>query len=430
MNYIKILKSKVLLPILALSFNAVGQSSDFISVQDFDFIAEVMRNASQGKTACVLQYLDSKDFVSIDETLTFAAPGRDGPNMVVKFGSNRVDFILSKDKEGNLSWNSYNHILADVLSITGLPSVFFNEYVKHVVAKDGNGLIITDRGHDFIEVYSVTSRKSLHYRRSNLFMLHDPEPHIKQNGDTVGISLNLAYFLGESRQSIIFNLEIFKNSIGGYFISFNSPIDQNNTDPIVNCNYNSKATAKGRRPVFNENPLDFADGYNLNPYDLESYLNAFYYDLFVNAPDYFGPDLYTVVFKVLQNHKSQIYFKEIPPSQRNEASNILAFAWGMFDDCKVKIQVNPKEWHKADNVMRLWIIYHELCHDVFNLGHECGIALMKPTIPNYIDETMFIEARDELINYIYVNDLYTKACTEEFKALDNLLKSNIRAEPD
>jgi len=74
-------------------------------------------------------------------------------------------------------------------------------------------------------------------------------------------------------------------------------------------------------------------------------------------------------------------------------------------------------------VRRLWIIYHELCHDVFNLEHECGITLMNPTIPSYIDETMFIDARDELINYIYANGLFTKACSEEFKNLDDLLNS-------
>ena len=108
----------------------------------------------------------------------------------------------------------------------------------------------------------------------------------------------------------------------------------------------------------------------------------------------------------------------------SEPSNVLAIAKGMFDDCKVEIIVNKEPWLEADNVRRLWIIYHELCHDIFNLEHECGLILMNPTIPPYIDETMFLQARDELIEYVYRYELHTAPCDEEFNKLDRVLRSS------
>ena len=417
------LKKKVLLALLLLSLSTKGQSSDEIRLQDFGFIAEVMVNASKARTSCLLKYLDTKNYVTVDETLTFAPLQMQKSNIVLQFNKGEVDFILTKE-DLSVLWKSYDQILTDVISLTGIPSAYFNEVVNDFVSRDpeDNSFRITDRGFNYIDVYNETDHESYHYKRSNLVKTKDPQFYYDQNGAVRAVTLNLLYYLGESSQNIALTLNIFRNnSAGGYYVSFTSPLSQKNSSSTGYCNYSSKTSTNFQRPVLNKNPLDFADGYNLNSYDLESYLNVFYYDLFVNAPGYFGSDISAVAFKVMQKHKSNIFFREIPKDQRSEASNVLALAWGMFDDCRVQIQVNPTEWHKADNVRRLWIIYHELCHDVFNLEHECGITLMNPTIPSYIDETMFLSARDELIDYIYANDLFTNACSEEFQALDSLL---------
>ena len=416
-------KFRLLLVSAFFSVSLFSQSTGFIGLNDLDFIAQIVTNASNAKTSCVLQYLENKDYVTIDESLTFAPLNAQNSNLVVQFNSKEVDFILAK-KDLSVSWYSYNQILDDLIDLTGIPNVYFSDIVNDFIAKDpsDNSFTIVKRGYDFIDVFNEIERETYHYKRSNLVKLKNPEFYYNQNGSVRGVTLNLLYYLGETSQNIGLTLNIFSNeSTGGYFVNFTAPFTQKNVGSSVNCSYGSRVASYNKRPVLNQNPLDFADGYNLNSYDLESYLNVFYYDLYVNAPGYFGDDIPTVAFKVMQKHKSRIYFKEIPANQRNEASNILALAWGMFDDCRVQIQVNPNEWHKADNVRRLWIIYHELCHDVFNLEHECGIALMNPTIPAYIDETMFLGARDELIDYIYANDLFTNACSEEFQTLDQLL---------
>ena len=55
---------------------------------------------------------------------------------------------------------------------------------------------------------------------------------------------------------------------------------------------------------------------------------------------------------------------------------VLAIAYGIFDDDKIIIKVNPKEWSTASNEKRWYILYHELGHDILNLQHGEGGKMM------------------------------------------------------
>jgi len=176
----------------------------------------------------------------------------------------------------------------------------------------------------------------------------------------------------------------------------------------------------GQQKESSYNPVSFLEGYNLNPQDLNSYLAVFYFDFYKNSEQFKGENWLDIVFNIMQYNNTNIYFQEIANEDIKEESNVLALALGMFDDCKVQIQVNPLTWYKVDHVRRLWIIYHELAHDVFNIEHHEGGPLMNPVIPGFIDETDFLNAKDLLIQYVSDNSLYP-FCNADYNDLNDLL---------
>jgi hypothetical protein len=60
----------------------------------------------------------------------------------------------------------------------------------------------------------------------------------------------------------------------------------------------------------------------------------------------------------------------------------IAVTLGMNNDEKIEIVVNPDEWKNYSNAKRLYVLYHELGHDIFNLNHGNGGKMMY----NYADK--------------------------------------------
>ena len=61
-------------------------------------------------------------------------------------------------------------------------------------------------------------------------------------------------------------------------------------------------------------------------------------------------------------------------------------SFGSDDDTKIEIYINPTTWEKFNKPMRYALMYHELAHDVLNLGHlklaesNAVKQLMAPTV--------------------------------------------------
>ena len=168
------------------------------------------------------------------------------------------------------------------------------------------------------------------------------------------------------------------------------------------------------------NPFSYAGIYNLSPLDLKEFVNAFYFDFYVNNPAYRNKDFVKLSLETYDALNTRIYFKHIQENQKKEDTNTLALALGMFDNCRVQIQIDKKNWLEADNVRRLWVIYHELAHDIFNIKHGEGGPLMAPSIPPFIDETLFIQAKDQLMQIVSKNNSSFK-CKKDFTELDSIL---------
>jgi len=81
-------------------------------------------------------------------------------------------------------------------------------------------------------------------------------------------------------------------------------------------------------------------------------------------------------------------------------TNILGIAKGMYFDDGVVIFISPK-FLDLDESDRLWVFYHEMTHDIFNVKHnETEIMRGYHTKVNMLD---FLVARQQLISYLKEN---------------------------
>ena len=112
---------------------------------------------------------------------------------------------------------------------------------------------------------------------------------------------------------------------------------------------------------------------DINIYDLKEMINLFLKDCKLNNVKL--PDV-----------------KEITSTFEPLDDGVLAIALGMFEDNKIIIKVNPKEWSKASDVKRWYILYHELGHDVLNLKHgEGGKMMFNYSDKEYTWDDFFID---------------------------------------
>lgn len=80
------------------------------------------------------------------------------------------------------------------------------------------------------------------------------------------------------------------------------------------------------------------------------------------------------------------------------ATHIHGISFGINDDDKIEIYINPSTWNTFKKPLRYYLIYHELAHDVLNLNDLANTPenegkLMFPAIASYETKTMdeFIE---------------------------------------
>ncbi len=78
---------------------------------------------------------------------------------------------------------------------------------------------------------------------------------------------------------------------------------------------------------------------------------------------------------------------------------VLARAIGMEKECCIKILIDLENWNKSTYIDKLFIMYHEFGHDIFELEHSDGIRLMttnkldieNPSVLGEMIHEMFIE---------------------------------------
>jgi hypothetical protein len=124
--------------------------------------------------------------------------------------------------------------------------------------------------------------------------------------------------------------------------------------------------------------------------DFNFYVDKFYRDARVMG-------LYPVAPKTIS-----IKFADL--NKLEKTTHIHALCFGVNDDERIEIYVNPITWERFNKPMRYVLMYHELAHDVFNipdLESSSPIAikkLMNPSLSDFRSFTMdeFIESYQSL----------------------------------
>ena len=90
-----------------------------------------------------------------------------------------------------------------------------------------------------------------------------------------------------------------------------------------------------------------------------------------------------------------------------DATHIHGISYGINDDDRIEIYINPSTWYTFKKPLRYYLIYHELAHDVLNLDDLADSPinegkLMFPAIASYEAKTMdeFIESSHALFEEV------------------------------
>ena len=127
--------------------------------------------------------------------------------------------------------------------------------------------------------------------------------------------------------------------------------------------------------------------------DFNMYITKFYRD--VN------------IYGIYPKRPSTIIIKFARLDQMDRATHVHGVSFGLGDDDRIEIYINPSSWKDFSKPMRYILMYHELAHDILNLKDlEPTVGnkgrLMYPEISKYEGKDMddFIESYHELFEEI------------------------------
>jgi hypothetical protein len=130
--------------------------------------------------------------------------------------------------------------------------------------------------------------------------------------------------------------------------------------------------------------------------DFGSYIKKFYRDI--------------EVYGIFPKKPKETIIKFAKLDQLDNATHIHGISYGIYNDNKIEIYINPSTWQKFNKPMRYFLMYHELAHDVLNVDDLDGIStndgkLMYPAIASYESKTMddFIESSHTLFEEVAKN---------------------------
>jgi len=88
----------------------------------------------------------------------------------------------------------------------------------------------------------------------------------------------------------------------------------------------------------------------------------------------------------------------ITVSQPLKGTDYLGVALGMNNDNLVNVRISPR-FFELDRNSRLWVMFHELSHDMFNLRHG-SIKLMHKKAYDEVTSFQLSRAKSELIKHL------------------------------
>lgn len=158
----------------------------------------------------------------------------------------------------------------------------------------------------------------------------------------------------------------------------------------------------------------------INYYDSKKLVQIFLNDLESSMNDYFEvhfvPDIYRdKINSTISNIKNNSI---ISVNFELNKEGVLGESYSMNDDSRITLRLNPNLWNQNSNYKKIYVLYHELGHDVLNFEHGEGGKMMFPISDNeydwkgfdldrrYMFESYFdkqlekLEFRDLMINFV------------------------------
>ena len=128
---------------------------------------------------------------------------------------------------------------------------------------------------------------------------------------------------------------------------------------------------------------------------------------FLKPPDIENPKdyilnffLFGILFYDINDHpftgEEKVTFTSLP-------ENTIAKANGMNEDCCINISIDLQNWEKSNLLDKIFIMFHELAHDAYNIEHSSGLRIMSTTKLDKQDP----ENLGEMIHELYLEILNT-----------------------
>jgi hypothetical protein len=116
----------------------------------------------------------------------------------------------------------------------------------------------------------------------------------------------------------------------------------------------------------------------INFYDINSLIDIFISDLLLYSKKYFRDNFISEndtrnYFDFLENVQTES--KRVIDFDLNK-EGVLGISKSVYDDSTISISINPILWKISSNPKRLYVLYHELGHDVLNFKHGEGGKMM------------------------------------------------------
>lgn len=155
--------------------------------------------------------------------------------------------------------------------------------------------------------------------------------------------------------------------ITDYSFEFYNSVDKYDFNIYRNCKlvlnekynpYKFYTFYSARRIVKNEKKY-LVGNYNLNEvnqYDLNLMIDIFLLDC--------------------KNHKIPVKKGKVITSFETLDRKTLGLSYGIYNDLKIDLKIDPSKWESSSIPKRWYLIYHELGHDVLNLEHGNGGKMM------------------------------------------------------
>lgn len=100
---------------------------------------------------------------------------------------------------------------------------------------------------------------------------------------------------------------------------------------------------------------------------------------------------------------------------------VLGVSKSIYDDTKITVSINPNEWSNSSDEKKLYVLYHELGHDILNLKHGEGGKMMFSLSEEDYSLYDFLDDRDEMFNYFFKDFLIKNVETGK---LENIYSTN------